>query len=51
VALDDLGRSEEAIKLFDQALAIDPSDVDALNNKKDALSSLAEQSQNMSTTS
>ncbi len=47
----DLGRSEKAIQYYDQALAIDANDVDALNNKEDALSSLAEQNQNMSTVS
>jgi hypothetical protein len=51
VALDDLGRSEEAIQYYDSSLAIDPADVDILNNKEDAPSSLAEQSQNRSTIS
>jgi tetratricopeptide (TPR) repeat protein len=45
----DLGRSEEAVQDYDRALAIDPGEVDAQNNKESALlslSSLAKLNQN-----
>jgi tetratricopeptide (TPR) repeat protein len=37
VALDVMGRHEEAIEWYDKVLAIDPNDVKALNNKGAAL--------------
>ena len=40
VALDDLGRHEEAIEYYDRLLAIDPTEVNALNNKGVALAEL-----------
>src|SRR5215216_3719357 len=40
LALDSLGKSEEAITYYDKVLAIDPNDVDALNNKGAALGKL-----------
>jgi tetratricopeptide (TPR) repeat protein len=36
----DLGRSEHAIQYYDQALAIDPHNVDALNSKGLAIEDL-----------
>jgi tetratricopeptide (TPR) repeat protein len=39
-ALSKLGRPQEAIEVYDKALALDPSNKDALNNKGNALSAL-----------
>ena len=41
-SLYEQGNYEEAIKWFDKALAIDPNQVDALNNKGFALDSLGQ---------
>ena len=40
IALDTLGKSEEAITWYDKALAIDPNYVSALLNKGVALDTL-----------
>jgi tetratricopeptide (TPR) repeat protein len=40
IALRDLGRSEEAIRCYDEALKKDPMSADALNNKNDAIDKL-----------
>ena len=39
-ALGELGKYDQAIPLIDKALAIDPNDTHALNNKELALSKL-----------
>ena len=47
----NLGKTDEAVKYYDRALAIDPSDVEAQSNKDSALlslSSLAKRNQNTS---
>ena len=41
-ALDDQGKSEEAITYYDKALTIDPTYKDALNNKRIALSKIGQ---------
>lgn len=38
----DLGRYQEAIEFYDKVLAIDQNDVDTLNNKANALTSIGE---------
>ena len=40
LALNNLGKYEEAIEWYDKALKIDPNDVNALNNKGKALYNL-----------
>ena len=40
LALNSLGRYDEAIKCYDKAIEIDPNDADAWNNKGLALNSL-----------
>ena len=41
IALNNLGRYEEAIEYYDRALAIDPTLVESLSNKGASLHSLA----------
>lgn len=41
LVLAGLGQYDEAIKLYDRAIGIDPNDVDAINNKGNILSNLS----------